>query len=320
MRYRKNGGACDACIRERMGAVMRKKNAKKVSLFLIVLGLLTCCAGCGGSKVEILPLENFVQESEEKITFTCDGVERYCLLEFPEQTEGAPLVLMLHGHGESPERMREVSQFEVKANEQGYGVVYVCGSINEGDPVMSLGWNSGIFPEGNRDVELLVSLAQYLQETYSFDVTRTYAVGFSNGAFMTHRLAMDASDTFSAVVSVAGKMPNVVWETRGEKNDVSVLQITGEKDDVVAKHRDGSAKYSIDPAIEDVMEYWATSNGLKLTETVEKGERGELTKYDGKDKKVWHLLIRDARHSWYTQQINKVDTNEVILEFFEGLK
>jgi len=294
---------------------------KSVVLLLAVLGLILIgLTGCGGSKAEVLPLDNLVQESEEKISFTCDGVNRYCLLEFPEQTEGAALVLMLHGHGESPERMRDVTHFEEKANELGYAVVYVSGSINAGDPMKAMGWQSGAFSEGNRDVEFLVSLAQYLQQTYSFDTERTYAAGFSNGAFMTHRLAMDASDTFSAVVSVAGKMPNVVWEGRSEKNDVSVLQITGEKDDVVAKNSDGSAKYSVDPAIEDVMEYWATSSGLKFTETVTVGERGELTKYDGKKAKVWHLMIKDARHSWYNAQINKVDTNEAILEFFESLK
>ena len=297
-----------------------KGKVKRVVLLCVVLGLLAGLTGCGKDKVEILPLENIVQESDGKITFTCDGVERYCLLNFPEKTEGAPLVLMLHGHGESPETMRTTTQFEAKANELGYGVVYVSGSVNAGDPLKVLGWQSGVFSEGNRDVEFLVSLAQYLQETYSFDTERTYAVGFSNGAFMTHRLAMDASDTFSAVASVAGKMPNALWEIRSKKNDVSILQLTGEKDDVVAKHRDGSAKYSKDPAIEDVMEYWAESNGVKLTETVAVGERGELTKYEGKKTKVWHLFVKDARHGWYNAQINKVDANEVILEFFESLQ
>lgn len=299
---------------------MKKRNVWRVMALSLLLGLLVGLTGCGGSKVEVLPLENLVQESAEKICFTCDGVERYCLLEFPEQTEGAPLVLMLHGHGESPETFREMAHFEEKANELGYAVVYVSGSVNAGDPVKISGWNSGIYTEGNKDVEFLVSLAQYLQKTYSFDTERTYAAGFSNGAFMMHRLAMEASDTFSAVVSVAGKMPKQVWEIRNEKNNVSVLQITGSKDDVVPKHSDGSAKYAKDPAIEDVMEYWAESNGLKFTETAAVGERGELTKYDGKKAKVWHLFIKDARHSWYNEKINKVDSNDVILEFFEGLK
>jgi len=257
---------------------MKKRNVWRVMALSLLLGLLVGLTGCGGNKVEVLPLENLVQESAEKITFTCDGVERYCLLEFPEQTEGAPLVLMLHGHGESPETFREMAHFEEKANALGYAVVYVSGSVNAGDPVKISGWNSGIYTEGNKDVEFLVSLAQYLQKTYSFDTERTYAAGFSNGAFMTHRLAMEASDTFAAVVSVAGKMPKQIWEVRNEKNNVSVLQITGAKDDVVPKHSDGSAKYAKDPAIEDVMEYWAESNGLKLTETIAVGERGELTK------------------------------------------
>lgn len=299
---------------------MKKRNVWRVMALSLLLGLLVGLTGCGGNKVEVLPLENLVQESAEKITFTCDGVERYCLLEFPEQTERAPLVLMLHGHGESPETFREMAHFEEKANELGYAVVYVSGSVNAGDPVKISGWNSGIYSEGNRDVEFLVSLAQYLQKTYSFDTERTYAAGFSNGAFMTYRLAMEASDTFAAVVSVAGKMPKQIWDVRNEKNGVSVFQITGAKDEVVPKHSDGSAKYAKDPAIEDVMEYWAESNGLKLTETAAVGERGELTKYDGKKAKVWHLFIKDARHSWYNEKINKVDSNDVILEFFEGLK
>ena len=299
---------------------MRNKNLRSVMLVGLVLGLLFGLSGCGESREETLPLENIVQESDEKISFTCDGVERYCLLEFPQETKDAPLVLMLHGHGESPERMRDTTQFAVKANELGYGVVYVSGSINNGDPMKASGGNSGIYAEGNRDVEFLVSLAQYLQKTYSFDDKRIYVAGFSNGAFMTYRVAAEASDTFAAVVSVAGMMPEPLWEIRGEKNDISILQITGEKDEVVPKNSDGSAKYSLNPAIEEVMEYWAGVNKLEFTETVAVGERGTLTKYEGKKNKVWHLVVKDARHSWYNEKINKVDTNAVILEFFEGLK
>ena len=295
---------------------------KKLVVVCLVLGAFACLCGCGKKEKQKYTLENVVQESDTKITCTFDGVEHYVVLHLPEKTEGAPLVLMLHGHGESPERFSEMSHFEDMANEKGYGVVYVSGSVHAGDPTKLAGWNSGIYTEGNRDVDFLVTLAEYLQETYLFDAERTYAAGFSNGAFMTHRLAMEASDTFSAVVSVAGKMPVQLWEDRNKKNDVSVLQITGEKDDVVPKNSDGSAKSSKDPAIEEVMEYWAESNGLELTETVVVGERGTLTKYESEEKasKVWHVFIEEARHSWYGEMINKVDSNTVILDFFESLK
>ena len=82
---------------------------------------------------------------------------------------------------------------------------------------------------------------------------------------MAHRLAMEAGDTFRAVVSVSGMMQPEVWEKRNKTNNVSFFQITGEKDDVVPKRSDGTAKYTTAPAIEDVMEYWAKSDGLSLT-------------------------------------------------------
>lgn len=295
---------------------------KKIVAVGLILGLFACLCGCGGKEKKKYSLENVVQESDTKITCSFDGVEHYFLLDLPEETEGAPLVLMLHGHGISPESFRDASHFEEKANELGYAVVYVSGSVHAGDPVKADGWNSGIYTEGNKDVEFLVTLAEYLQETYSFDKERTYVAGFSNGGFMTHRLAMEASDTFSAVASVAGKMPKRVWKDRNKKNDVSVLQITGEKDDVVPKNSDGSAKSAIDPAIEDVMEYWAESNGLELTETVDVGAKGILTKYGSEEKtaKVWHVFIKGAHHSWYEEKISKVDSNTIILDFFESLK
>lgn len=295
---------------------------KKIVLFCLVLEILVCLCGCGRTDKQKNYLENIVRETETKITCTFDGVKRYVLLDLPEKIEGAPLVFMLHGAGQSPEGFREMTHFEEKANALGYAVVYVTGAVNPSDATSLVGWNSGISNTGNRDVEFLVALAEYLQQEYLFDRERTYAVGFSNGAFMAHRLAMEAADTFSAVVSVAGKMPARVWEERNKKNKISVFQITGEKDESIPKHSDESVKTAIDPAIEDVMEYWAKSNGLELTETVAMGPKATLEKCGNKEKatKVWHLFVKDAHHSWYDEKINKVDSNAVILEFFEELK
>ena len=292
----------------------------------IGLGFLFCLffslCGCGGKEKQAISLENIVRESDTKISCTFDGIERYFIFDLPEKTEGEPLVLMLHGYGGSPEGFRATVHFEEQAKAMGYGVVYVAGATNPGDATSSNGWHSGISSTGNRDVEFLVSLAEYLQEEYTFDKERTYAGGFSNGAFMTHRLAMEAGDTFSAVVSVAGMMPARVWETRNRGNNVSVLQISGEKDAVVPKHSDGSAKTAINPAIEDVMEYWANSNGLEFSETYEVGKQSVLKKYGDRKRKeqVWHLFVKGGYHSWPDEESDGFDTNALILDFFEELK
>ena len=293
---------------------------KKTVITGLVLGVLVCLCGCDGKEKQEYRLENVVQESDTKISCTFDGVDHSFLLDFPEKTEGAPLVLMLHGYGGTAEGFRSTTRFEEEANALGYAVVYVTGAKDSEDATASTGWNSGLRSTGNKDVEFLVALAKYLQEEYGLDKEHTYAVGFSNGAFMTHRLAMEASDTFSAIVSVAGKMPDRIWENRNKKNEVSVLQITGEKDEAVPKHSDGTAKFAIDPAIEDVpvvdIEIGNHENKVDV------GPKATLTRYGNEEKKtkVWHLFIKDAHHSWYEEEISKVDTNGVILAFFEELK
>lgn len=280
-----------------------------ISLFLII--------SVQAEDLSVPELE-VIQLAENSFSVVFEGVTHGFVLYLPEKTEKIPLVFMLPGYGITAEGFRSSVHFEQDANPQGYAVVYVTGSRNPNDPFSSIGWNSGIASEGNDDVGFLAALAKYLQKEYSFDENRTFAVGFSNGAFMVHRLAMEAADTFSACVSVAGLMPVKIWNERKDTNEVSFFQISGEKDDVVPKNSDGSARSAKDPAIEDVMEYWAESNGLDLSGSEIIGKGSALTKYQSADKRcqVWDLLIKDGRHSWPGEKLNGFNTNSLILEFF----
>ncbi len=255
--------------------------------------------------------------------FSCsfDGVKHGVVMDLPEESGGAPLVMMLHGYGNTAESFRTAVHFEKTANEHGYAVVYVTGAPDPNDSTSATGWNSEGRPEGNRDADFLVALAKHLQREYSLDPGRTYAVGFSNGAAMVHRLAAEADGTFSAFVSVAGWMPERIWKERKDTNAVSFLQITGEKDKAVSKHSDGSAKYTKVPAIEDVMAYWAESNGLEPTETALIGKGSVLTKYtgEGNAQQVWNLLVKNGQHSWPDEKFSGINTNALILDFFEVL-
>lgn len=255
--------------------------------------------------------------SDNKYTCSYDNIKHDFIVFLPEKTEDAPFVIMLHGYGESGEGFCSKVHFEEEACGRGYAVIYVDGASNPNDATSSSGWNSGIASDGNDDVAFLSSLAVYLQKEYSFSKDKVYAVGFSNGAFMTHRLAMEASGIFSGVVSVAGKMPESIWNSKNETNDISFFQITGDKDDVVPKNSDGSAKHTKDPAIEDVMDYWAASNGLEHNEQTVIGKGSVLTKYSEADKetRVWNLQVKDGRHSWPEESLCGFDMNSLILEF-----
>lgn len=269
--------------------------------------------------VERKPLEDLTETGDNTYTCSYDGVGHDFILELPEETEGAPLIVMLHGYGQSASVMKSEVHMEEDAVPKGYAVVYVTGAPDSTDPTSANGWNSGISENENDDVGFIVSLTEYLQDEYGFDKDRTYAAGFSNGAFMMHRLAMDAQDVFSAVASVCGKMPKSVWDRRYGANQVGVLQISGEKDDVVPKALDGSATYAYDPGIEDVMQYWADSNGISQCVDESIGKNSTITKYgDTKGHKVWSVMVKDGHHSWYDEGLTGIDVNGLIIEFFEA--
>lgn len=243
------------------------------------------------------------------------GAEREFLLYLPEDFEGSPLVLMLHGYGGSVEGFRTETRFEQDANARGYSVAYVAGAPDPGDKTSAVGWDHA---GPGRDTGFLCALASYLAAAYRLDESRVFAVGFSNGAFMAHRLALEAGDVFAAVVSVAGSVSESVWERRPAACRVGLLQITGEKDQAVPKHSDGSARYARSPAVEDLIAWYAEANGLAGSETEALGNGSVLTKYTGgSDRQVWHALISGGRHSWSAERITGVNTNELILSFLD---
>lgn len=295
---------------------------KKILALTEILLLMFCLMGCAEKGTSSPPvLEDIIEADGLVKSCTYDGVQHDIITDLPENTQNAPLVVMLHGYGDTAANFRSSVMFHERANEEGYAVVYVTGACDPDDTTSSNGWTSWDDGTGNDDLGFLTALAKQLQKRYNLDPDRTYAVGFSNGAFMAHRLAVQAGDTYSAVVSVSGMMQQSVWRKRGKTNNVGVFQLTGEKDDVVPKNSDGSAAFTSAPAIEDVMNYWAESDGLELTETSVIGKGSQLKKYTGSSgRQVWDLFIKDGRHSWQwsDNDVNGIDTTELILEFLDS--
>ncbi len=320
---------------------MKRQKSTSVILYILVSVMLICLTACSGDKAsdsrttteeaiseaetltrDIHKLSDVKSISDNKYSCSYDGVSHEFILFLPNETTDAPLVLMLHGYGESAERFRDYSHFEQSAVPEGYAVCYITGAANPNDATSSNGWNSGIAADGNDDLSFLISLSDYLREEYGLNKDKLFAIGFSNGAFMIHRLAVEAGDVFTGLISVAGKMPESIWAEREAGFCTSFFQVTGEKDDVVPMNSSGTSKYAKDPAIEDVIDYWVQKAGLSKTDESEVGNRSVLTKYGADSEKIsiWNLWIKDARHSWPDESVNKININEYIIEFLNGLR
>ncbi len=290
---------------------------KSIAVFLLALLMFMPSQSAFSDDQE--ELKDIISVGDGYYTCSYDGVRHAFIVDLAEKAAGSPLVLMLHGYGGTGESFRAETAFEKDANPLGYTVVYVTGAPNPYDKTSSNSWNSGIGNSPNQDTGFLIALANYLQQEYCLDRQHTVVVGYSNGAFMAHRLALEASDTFFAAVSVGGTVPADIWNERNDQISIGLLQITGEKDDVIPKHSDGSARYAKEPAIEDVIEYYVTANGIEMQEVLAAGKKSTLTKYGSpvSDRQVWHLFVKDGRHSWSGERITGISTNRLILDYLE---
>lgn len=296
-------------------------NTKEIHRTMVLLAILPAIifsiTGCSTTSRTLADISNTAQDH---YVCTYDGVRHDFIVELPENPEGSPLVIMLPGAGGTAESFRLDTGFHEKACQRGYTVVYVTGAPDPGDSISSVVWNYDDGRSGNDDIGFLKALAEFIQENFHTDPEKCFAAGFSNGAFMCHRLALEASDTFRAVIAVAGTVSETTWENRPASSTAGLLQIAGEKDDVIPKLIDGSAKYSDFPSIEEVISYYSSVNGLGNMEVCGIGKGSTLTEYTGDDSsgQVWFLYVRDGRHSWSAESVTGIDTNSLIIDFLDS--
>lgn len=166
-------------------------------------------------------------------TIRVDGLERRYFLFVPSGATGPlPLVLAFHGGGGDPRQMEHYTRFDELAEKEGFVVVYPAG--------VGGNWNDGrgvAFMRAQRenvdDVKFVRAIVDDVARECPIDRARVFATGISNGAFMSHRLAAEASDTVAAVAPVVGGMAPAIGQTFAPKFPVSVLIIQGDADPLI---------------------------------------------------------------------------------------
>eukprot|EP00002_Diphylleia_rotans_P005026 TRINITY_DN139_c0_g1_i1.p1 TRINITY_DN139_c0_g1~~TRINITY_DN139_c0_g1_i1.p1 ORF type:complete len:306 (-),score=56.56 TRINITY_DN139_c0_g1_i1:99-1016(-) len=115
-----------------------------------------------------------------------------------------PLIVNLHCFTCVAEDQMAFSHFEVVAEENKFLVVHPRG--------YGRSWNAGpsccppAYPNID-DVGFLRAVVADISRKYAVDSRRIYAIGFSNGAAMSFRLACDSADLFAAFATMAGYDP-----------------------------------------------------------------------------------------------------------------
>ena len=200
----------------------------------------------------------------EQGNFEFEGVNRTYMVFLPENYSGTtdfPLVIFLHPYGFTAQQGMDYSNFNQVADTADFLVVYPNAIPN---------WNSGIgenpdwpAPDVN-DVGFIDALIDTLNYQYSIDLEKVYVCGFSNGGFMSYRLACELGHRFAAIASVAGVISMNQAANCEPSNTMPVLHIHGTEDAVVPINGGATGWHSVD----ETLSFWIDYNNCMEVDTI----------------------------------------------------
>ena len=179
--------------------------------------------------------------------FNFEGLDRTYTVYLPASYitgDQLPLLLALHGLTQTGNNMMLFTDFNTYADHYRFIVVYPDGVNNS--------WNVGINGGSTaNDVGFLSALIDTLHRNYGIDLNRVYSTGFSNGGFMSYRLACELTGRIAAIAPVAGTMTNEALGACQPSGNIPVMHIHGTNDFVVF-YNGGFENRSVD----QVLEFW----------------------------------------------------------------
>jgi polyhydroxybutyrate depolymerase len=231
------------------------------------------------------------------LTLQSGGYTRTYHLHVPSQyksTEPMPLVINFHGWGSNGLEQDEYTGMSAKGDQAGFITIHPDGIDNS--------WNAGsccgtAAAQQIDDVGFARDLVKSVSAAYCVDAARVYATGFSNGGYMSHRLACEASDVFAAVAPASGL---IGIDDCKPPRPVPVIQSQGTVDPLVPYR---NAKASND--------YWVAYNKCSASSVVYRKGVATCTAHTAcaADATVEWCEVKGMGHAWPTgNYLNDTDT------------
>lgn len=197
-------------------------------------------------------------------TLTSGGLERAFDVHVPasyDPARPAPVVFDFHGYTSNKEQQAFLSRMNEASDAHGFVAVHPQGTG------ASPSWNAGAccgtaVTEGVNDVGFVDAMLEALETRLCVDPARVYATGFSNGGFLSHRLACERAHRFAAIAPVAGVLG---IEDCAPSRPVPVLHFHGTLDSLVPYEGNPSNGF---PSVADTFAGWAARDGCEGPPTV----------------------------------------------------
>lgn len=236
-----------------------------------------------------------------EVALDVDGEARVYLLYVPDSldlTQPAPLMISLHGFTSNMVEQKSWDELDQLAEREGFIAVWGQGT---GFPRRWVAGAVGLFGDSPKDLHYISALIDDVGAQLCLDEARVYAVGFSNGGGMAHRLACQLSERIAAVGTQAGAY-NDSLECAPQRG-VPVIAIHGLLDPVVRyEGQDNGAFGGITPSIPVWAQAWAERNQCTDTSETSDSNTGVTTlSYSAceDDAEVRLVSVADGGHTWF---------------------
>lgn len=169
---------------------------------------------------------------DERNVIEAGGVNRVYDLHIPDTgtVEAEPLVIALHGAGDSGPAFKKSSGLDREAYRRGVLMAYPTAT--------GVNWAEGCNCtrpdlDGVDDVGFIDAVIEDVSARHAVDTDRIYVIGFSQGGLFSQRLACERGRTLAGVATVAGMMSLPVSQACQSSGAPDIMLLHGENDTVL---------------------------------------------------------------------------------------
>lgn len=235
---------------------------------ITILSVIILAIGCHKSNLD--------QEIEKGLlknqVINVGGTDRNYHLYIPSSPSGAPVVFLFHGNGSSYDDMLGLSGVKAPykvwldiASKENLIIVVPNGTIGSSG---SRGWNDcrsdNTTNPTSDDVQFIINLLDSIEERYSSNPLKVFAVGTSNGGDFAIRLAQEIPDRLTAFAAViASNAFNSACSNSTTK--VSALFMNG-TDDPIMPYNGGAMTSNRGEvcSTDSTISYWVKRNSTDI--------------------------------------------------------
>lgn len=274
-----------------------------------------------GQTEEVTQKSKTITEFVDSFIYHQNKKRRY-ILHLPKSYNGkkeVPLIIYLHGANGNSEGAQSSTDFNKVSNDNGFIVAYPQGFFERTPNSFVWAAARGLDADslGIDDVGFIDKLTTDLKKHYRINARKIYLCGFSNGGFLTQRIAFEKNKQFAAFGSLGATMNQNKYGNRAPIRAIPMMFFLGTADPLVPYNGGiaGAATTLHVVGIEDAVSFWVRNNHCETVipsidlPNKSMTDNSTVTVYEytngSCNSKVKFYKINGGGHTWPGVKLNK---------------